>query len=478
MPDKPENQIPNPDELPEEELDLSEEPEQIWPPPNGPLSTAPPPQGLQAGAIDTGWSQEVRKIDEAIEEIRRINGHEPEVVGPVPGGAGEFLEREIAEIEEEMGAFGSGLAGDVDEEIDNEIAEVIKAESEAVSGREPPRPVRAEPARPALPAAAQPLPPQVEAAPPEESAPARMVPAPLAEPAEPEEPEEAIDLDTIGGEEEIEDLEDLKETEAPAPPSKRAAGEAAKATRSATTVDQLVAGVVETPRHAVEVAPARTTDAAFTVREKSEAELGQLWGNVFFSTDRAAPRGIIVTAARRRDGATQIAASLALVGAEASRERRVVLVDFNLRNPALADVLDIPGEPGVTEVLDGRCTLDAALHALKLKNGNELHVLPAGAPVDKPLGLLKSRQVQALISRLVERYDHTIIDVTAANAHPDPQVLGALVDGALLVIRAGETPRETVAEAKKRLDLGGVRCLGVVLNQRTDPIPGFVYRMT
>ena len=47
-----------------------------------------------------------------------------------------------------------------------------------------------------------------------------------------------------------------------------------------------------------------------------------------------------------------------------------------------------------------------------------------------------------------------------------------------LVVKAGDTPKETIAEAKKRLDLAGVRCLGLVLNQRTDPIPGLVYRMT
>lgn len=467
MPDKPENQLPNPDELPEEEIHLSEEeePEQIWPPPNGPVSSAPPSNGLQAGAFDTGWSQEVRKIDEAIEEIRRINGHELPPAGATPAKAGESLEREIADIEEEMGAFGSGLAGEVDQEIDDEIAEVIKVEGAPASSRKPPAAID------------EPVPPLIPVAVP--AAPSVLPPTPTPAPAAVEASEEAIELEGAGGEvEEIEDLEVMEEAEAPVATRVRPPGEAAKTSTSAATVEHIVAGVVEQPRRATATAPSKTTDAAYTVREKSEAELGQLWGNVFFSTDHEAPRGIIVTAARRRDGATQIAASLALVGAEASRERRVVLVDFNLRNPALADVLDIPGEPGVTEVLDGQCTLDAALHSLKLKNGNELHVLPAGAPVDKPLGLLKSRQVQALVSRLMERYDHTIIDVTAANAHPDPQVLGSLVDGALLVVRAGETSRETVAEAKKRLDLGGVRCLGVVLNQRTDPIPGFLYRMT
>ncbi|HVP13578.1 MAG TPA: CpsD/CapB family tyrosine-protein kinase [Phycisphaerae bacterium] len=220
------------------------------------------------------------------------------------------------------------------------------------------------------------------------------------------------------------------------------------------------------------------TEATYRVREEAEAELGQLWGSIFYSADRPAPKAIIVTAARRRDGATQIAVSLALVGAEASRERRIALVDFNLRNPAVAEVLGIPGEPGLTDVLDGRIALEAAMHAVRLPNGNMLYVLPAGAAAEQPLGLLKSRQAQAVIARLQERYDHTIIDVTTANAHPDPQVIGGLVKGALLVARAGETPRETVAEAKKRLDLAGVQCLGLVMNQRSDPIPDFLYRRT
>jgi capsular exopolysaccharide synthesis family protein len=239
--------------------------------------------------------------------------------------------------------------------------------------------------------------------------------------------------------------------------------------------EEIVAGKVgERPEPSV----SGVTHTSYRVREQSEAELGQLWGNVFFSVERTPPRAIVVTGARRRDGATQIAIGLAFVGAQASRERRIALVDFNLRNPAIAEVLDIRSEPGLTDVLDGRVTLEAAMLTLRLPNGNHLFVLPSGLPADQPLGLIKSRQTQALITRLQERYDHTIIDVTTVNAYPDPQVIGALVDGAVLVTRVGETPRETVAEAKKRLDLAGVHCLGLALNQRSDPIPDFIYRVT
>ncbi len=237
-------------------------------------------------------------------------------------------------------------------------------------------------------------------------------------------------------------------------------------------------GAPETMVAGTAMAPVAVTrvELSCRVRPDSEAEIGRLWGQVFFAVDHPSPKTVIVTAARRRDGSTQIATSLALVGAAADRELRIALIDFNLRNPRIAEMLGLRAEPGLSEVINGRSTLESAMQAIVLPNGNELHVLPAGAPVAQPLGLLKSRQVQATIHRIAERYDHAILDVTAANAHPDPQVVGALVDGAVLVARASETPRETVAAAKKRLDFAGVQCLGLVLNQRSDPVPGFIYR--
>lgn len=214
------------------------------------------------------------------------------------------------------------------------------------------------------------------------------------------------------------------------------------------------------------------------IRPQSAPEIGQLWGSIFFSAEQAPPKAVVVTAARRGDGATQIATSLAIVGAEANRELSICLVDFNIRKPGVSNVLGISPNHGLTDVLNGTCSLEAAMHALVLKNGNTLNVLAAGPLAEQPLGMLKSRQVKALLSQLRERFDHTIIDTASANAYPDAQVLGSQVDGALLVVRASETPRETVAEAKKRLDFAGVRCLGLVLNQRSDPIPSLLYRMT
>lgn len=213
-------------------------------------------------------------------------------------------------------------------------------------------------------------------------------------------------------------------------------------------------------------------------RKSAEGELAQLWTNVFFSGDLEPPKTVVVAAARQGDGATQIAASLAMIGAESNPELSICLVDVNLRRPGVANVLGIDGRPGVTDVLAGRARLDDALQTIQLNNGTKLTVLPAGPTADHPLSFIKSRQLKSLIGQLRERFDHTIFDIASADRHPDAQAVGKQTDGVLVVVNAGATPRETVGEARKRLDLAGARCLGLVLNQRTDPIPAMLYNVT
>ncbi len=435
MANKPDNQQPDrrrPEEAegqtPEDLEDFS-----IWPPPD-------PSAGVTSPKDEGGppWSSRVRKIDEALDEIRKINGGTPEPPKPQPAKP-EIVEEvlppdlEMSHLDEEMEELKNGVVGDIDQDLDEEIAEALRDEAVAEA------PVELEDAE-VLPEP----PPPAEAASPEAPPP----PAPQARPPQRTQPAAV-----------------LPPSASAKPPRKRSAepppgGEGASQRPSTTTT----------------VSP--SVDLGRRVRERAEGELVQLWGNVFFSSEQPPPRTVMVTAARRRDGATQIAVSLALVGAEAGREHRIALVDFNLRNPGVAAALGVSDSPGLTDVLEGRVPWEVALRSLRLRNGNVLHVLTAGPLVDHPLGLLRSRQMQAVLAQFRDRYEHTIIDVTAANAHPDPQIIGALVDGALLVARAGDTPRETVAEARKRLEHAGVRCLGLVLNQRMHPIPGFVYRST
>jgi capsular exopolysaccharide synthesis family protein len=211
------------------------------------------------------------------------------------------------------------------------------------------------------------------------------------------------------------------------------------------------------------------------VRGSLRNQVGQLWASVFFAPEGKSPKSVLVTSAERQEGATQIAAALAIAGAESQSELKIALVDFNLHYPRLHRVLGVQPRIGLAEAIRGECTLQEAVHETYLPN---LGLIPAGEALGQPLGLLRSEQLQTFVKQLQEskEVDHVIIDTAATNLYPEAQTLASMVDGVVLVTWAGETRRESVAEAKKRIEQNQGRVLGVVLNQRRYVIPGFIYR--
>jgi capsular exopolysaccharide synthesis family protein len=168
-------------------------------------------------------------------------------------------------------------------------------------------------------------------------------------------------------------------------------------------------------------------------------------------------RVILVTSPGAGDGKTVTAANLALTMAQ-EFQRQVLLVDGDLRNARLHECLGIPREPGLSDVLAGDVPLEDALVSL---SEYRVIALPAGTPHGRPTELLSSEPMRRLIENLGRRFDRVVIDSTSAH-FADAGVLEPLVDGVLLIVRAGRTPRPSVARA-----LGLVpraKLLGLVLN--------------
>jgi len=217
----------------------------------------------------------------------------------------------------------------------------------------------------------------------------------------------------------------------------------------------------------------RRTDRRPRVAPKALEQIEHLWGSVFFSTDRHAPRKVIVTGAEPKEGATQVAMALALVGASGSYGCRVALVDFNLRQPAIARRFGVPQAPGVFDVLTGG-EMPAGTRVAVAEG--QLTILPAGEPRGTTIAALEPTRVEKLLDKLLQDHEHVIIDAPSVNRNPAVQSLAGLTDGILLVAREGVTRREAVAEAKKRIELAHGKLIGLVLNRRTFPVPGFLYR--
>ena len=169
---------------------------------------------------------------------------------------------------------------------------------------------------------------------------------------------------------------------------------------------------------------------------------------------------LAVSAPTVGDGKTTTAINLAGTLAQAS-EARVVLIDTDLRRPALHRYLGL-GEVRhglVDAILDPTLTLVDVVQPCPPFN---LSVLPAGAPTSSPYELLKSSRLGQLFEEARLRYDYVVVDTPPLVPAPDCRIISKHVDGFLLVVRAHKT-RTTLFDEAARL-LGSSKVVGVVFN--------------
>jgi capsular exopolysaccharide synthesis family protein len=185
-----------------------------------------------------------------------------------------------------------------------------------------------------------------------------------------------------------------------------------------------------------------------------------LRSNVQFATVDGPVSSIMVTSTVPGEGKSVTACNLAV--AMAIDGRKVILVDADLRLPTVHDKLGLQQQPGLTNVLLGRKTLDEALQNTSVEN---LQVLTAGMLPPNPAEILNSLAMRQLHEDLKERADVVIFDSPPCLATADAQVLAAVTDGVLYVLQMGETKRAPVRHSAELLRQAHARILGIVFNK-------------
>jgi capsular exopolysaccharide synthesis family protein len=170
-------------------------------------------------------------------------------------------------------------------------------------------------------------------------------------------------------------------------------------------------------------------------------------------------RTIAVTSPNKGDGKSLTSANLALTMAQ-EFQNRVLLIDCDLRRPSVHRLFGIADGPGLGDVLMSAAELDHALVALPEYH---LTVLPAGLPPSRPAELLGSATMRRLLDTLRSRFDRILIDVPPVAPLADLHILAPMVDGLLMIVRAGVTPKPAIERALAGLDASKV--LGLVLNE-------------
>jgi len=175
--------------------------------------------------------------------------------------------------------------------------------------------------------------------------------------------------------------------------------------------------------------------------------------------DERKANSVLVTSAVRAEGKTTTACNIALAAAELFPEKRVALVELDLRIPSFASVLRLRIDPGIETALRGGCNLsDAVIRT----DASGLEVLAAGAPTSEVRDLLAGAPLRQLWLALRERYDLIVVDGPPSLGLSDTPITLDLVDCCLIVARAGTSRLRMLDDMIA--EISADKILGVLMN--------------
>ena len=176
----------------------------------------------------------------------------------------------------------------------------------------------------------------------------------------------------------------------------------------------------------------------------------------FYSLDKPL-RTLVVTSPAAGEGKSTTIANLAVTMAQSGR--RTILVDTDLRRPTLHELFGAQMSPGLTDMIMAEAG-DLPLQKTEVEN---LWLLSSGAKPPNPADMLGAARMEQIIAQLAEQADIVLFDAPPVMAAADAAILGARVDGVLLVIQAGKTRRDHSERAREILEKSRARIVGAAL---------------
>ena len=170
-------------------------------------------------------------------------------------------------------------------------------------------------------------------------------------------------------------------------------------------------------------------------------------------------RRVLITSSLPAEGKTFVTANL-VRSIIRQADRRVLLIDADLRSPQLHVALGAPSSPGLSEYLRGKADEYAVVQN---SVANNLCFIPCGSKVSNPSELLLSERMKILLECVTPAFDWVILDSPPALPVHDASSLADLCDGVLFVVRAGKTDYELAKKGSS--EFREKNLLGVVLNQ-------------
>ncbi|MCP4688817.1 MAG: CpsD/CapB family tyrosine-protein kinase [Desulfobacterales bacterium] len=199
--------------------------------------------------------------------------------------------------------------------------------------------------------------------------------------------------------------------------------------------------------------------------------LQRIWNKILHNHNPA-PRTVLLAGSISGEGATTVAANLAMFVA-ANSPGRVLLVDGDTKTPGIFNFFDIREPGGLTDFLSGERPLDEAVHPTGVSN---LFLLGKGREEFQ----LSPNGLEAKIDRLLEEarktFDFVFFDSPPVLEIPGTAAVAGRFDGALLIIQADRTIMSDVEKAFHEITALGGKVIGSILNRKKRYLPGKMHR--
>lgn len=169
-------------------------------------------------------------------------------------------------------------------------------------------------------------------------------------------------------------------------------------------------------------------------------------------------KSIAIVSANYNEGKTTICGNIALSFSQSNK--KVLVIDSNLRNPELHELFNIENNFGLSDVLLGNVKINEVIH----KYNDNVSIVTAGHAVNTPSEFIDSVTMTESLEIVKGMFDIVILDTLQLKDFTDTQVLASKVDGIIIVTRAEQTNVNSILEIKEKLDQAGANILGIVLN--------------
>jgi capsular exopolysaccharide synthesis family protein len=175
-------------------------------------------------------------------------------------------------------------------------------------------------------------------------------------------------------------------------------------------------------------------------------------------------RRLTISSTEPGDGKTTVFASLAVAFAQSGK--RTLAIDGDMRRPGLTKLFELAGHEGLSTILRGNGSVEEIAEKVIVRTElANLDLISSGPKPVNPVELLSGERLADLIAWADGRYDQILIDAPPSLAVADVQVIGRVVDGAILIVRPDTNRRRMVIRAAESLTALGCELLGIVVNQ-------------